>query len=193
MYKDAIVSWVLYTVSTMAFFIMGAAVLKPQGLAPEGDEMIVTLSRIYTDVLGEWASVVFLISAIAVLGSTLWAAAPAFARMYTNFLATAGILEWQDSQTRLRWIRVFTVALIISWSLVYLFVQAPLIMILIGGVMGGIFLLAALVAVWYLRKTETDPRLYGGGLFTVALVVSNIAIALVGLYSVLSAFGFSIG
>ena len=41
--------------------IMGAAVLKPQGLVPEGNEMITTLSRMYTDAIGEWASIFFLI------------------------------------------------------------------------------------------------------------------------------------
>lgn len=193
MYKDALLSWVVYTVSTMAFFVMGAAVLKPQGLAPEGNEMIVTLSRIYTDTLGEGASTLFLIGAIAVLGSTLWAATPAWARMYTNFLACAGVLEWQDTRARLRWIRIFTVSLLIIWSIVYLFIQAPLVMIQIGGVMSGVFLLAAVVAIWYLRNTETDHRLYGGGLFNGALIVSSISIALVGVYSVLSVFGFSLG
>ena len=71
MYKDAFVSWIIYTFGTLAFFIMGAAVLHPQGLAPAGNEMITTLSRMYTDTLGAWASLLFLIGAVAVLGSTL--------------------------------------------------------------------------------------------------------------------------
>src|SRR5699024_1554329 len=45
MHKDAIVSWVIYTVSTAAFYILGAAVLHPQGLVPEGNQMIETLSQ----------------------------------------------------------------------------------------------------------------------------------------------------
>ncbi len=94
MYKDAFVSWVIYTFGTLAFYLMGAAVLHPQGLEPEGNGMITTLSRIYTDTLGEWASVLFLIGAIAVLGSTMWAAIPSWSRMYTNLLATFGVLDW---------------------------------------------------------------------------------------------------
>lgn len=193
MYKDALLSWVVYTVTTMAFFIMGAAVLHPQGIVPEGDEMITTLTRLYTDTLGDWASVLFLIGAIAVLGSTLWAATPAWSRMYANLLSCAGVFDWNDPVARTRWIRVFIVALPIIWGTVYLFIQSPVIMILVGGVMGGVFLLAAVVAVWYLRRTETDPRLHGGRLFAVSLVVSSIAIGLLGVYSVLNVFGFSIG
>ncbi|HYH29941.1 MAG TPA: Nramp family divalent metal transporter [Pseudonocardia sp.] len=193
MYKDALLSWIVYTVTTMAFFIMGAAVLHPQGIVPAGNEMITTLSRLYTDTLGDWASVLFLVGAIAVLGSTLWAATPAWSRMYANLLSCVGVFDWNDPAARTRWVRVFTVALPVVWGIVYLFVQSPVIMILIGGVMSGVFLLAAVVAVWYLRRTETDPRLHGGGLFTGALVVSSIAIGLLGVYSVLNVFGFSIG
>jgi hypothetical protein len=60
MYKDAMLSWFIYTFGTLAFFVMGAAVLQPQGLVPEGDAMITTLSRMYTDAIGEWANVLLL-------------------------------------------------------------------------------------------------------------------------------------
>jgi len=193
MYKDAFVSWVVYTFGTLAFYIMGAAVLNPQGLVPEGNGMITTLSRIYTDTVGEWASIVFLVGAIAVLGSTMWAAIPSWARMYTNLLATFGVLDWQDPVARLRWIRVFTVALPLLWAVCYLTIQSPVIMVQIGGVMTGVFLVAVVVAVWYLRRTETDPRLHGGRTFHVLLVVSSVAIGLLGVYTLLSTFGLEIG
>ncbi|MDQ3510000.1 MAG: Nramp family divalent metal transporter [Actinomycetota bacterium] len=188
MYKDAFLSWIIYTFGTLAFFIMGAAVLNPQGLVPEGNEMITTLSRIYTDVLGDWASTLFLVGAIAVLGSTLWASLPSWARMYTNLLSTVGVLDWQDTVTRMKYIRIFTIILPILWGGAYLFIQSPVIMVQIGGVMTGIFLLAAVVAVWYLRNTETDPRLHGSGFFNALLIVSSIAITLLGVYTAVSVF-----
>jgi Mn2+/Fe2+ NRAMP family transporter len=188
MYKDAFLSWIVYTLGTLAFFIMGAAVLNPQGLAPEGNEMITTLSRIYTDVLGDWASTLFLVGAIAVLGSTLWASLPSWSRMYTNLLSTVGVLDWQDTVTRMKYIRAFTIVLPILWGGAYLFIQSPVIMVQIGGVMTGVFLLAAVVAVWYLRNTETDRRLHGSTLFNAFLVVSSVAIALLGVYAAVSVF-----
>jgi Mn2+/Fe2+ NRAMP family transporter len=190
MYKDAFVSWVIYTFGTLAFFLMGAAVLHPQGLVPEGNELITTLSRMYTDTMGEWAAVLFLVGAVAVLGSTLWAAVPSWARMYTNLLSVIGVLDWQDALTRTRWIRGFTIALPIVWAVAYLFVQSPVVMVQIGGVMTGIFLLGVVVAVWYLRQTEIDPRLYGGGLFNALLIISSIAIVVLGIYTAMSALGF---
>ncbi len=193
MYKDAFISWVIYTFGTIAFFLMGAAVLHPQGLVPQGNEMITTLSRTYTDVLGEWASVLFLIAAVAVLGSTMWAAIPSWARMWTNVLATFGVLDWQEPLVRTRWIRGFTVALPIIWALSFTLIQQPVLMVQIGGFATGVFLVAVVIAVWYLRKTETDSRLYGGGAFTTVLIVSSAAIGLLGLYSIATIFGFSIG
>jgi hypothetical protein len=62
-------------------------------------------------------------------------------------------------------------------------------MVQIGGVMTGIFLLAVVVAVWYLRNTEVDPRLYGGRLFNAVLIISSLAIVLLGVYTVLSITG----
>jgi Mn2+/Fe2+ NRAMP family transporter len=193
MYKDALVSWVIYTFGTFAFYLMGASVLNPQGLVPEGNGMITTLSRIYTDTLGEWASVIFLVGAIAVLGSTMWASIPSWSRMYVNLLATMGVLDWQDPVARLRWIRIFTVALPLIWGVTYLTIQSPVLMVQIGGVMTGVFLVAVVIAVWYLRRTETDSRLHGGSLFNGLLVISSIAIGLLGIYTLLNVFGVQIG
>jgi Mn2+/Fe2+ NRAMP family transporter len=193
MYKDAALSWVIYTLGTLAFYIMGAAVLHPAGLVVEGNEMIRTVSRMYTDTLGEWASTFYLLGAIAVLGSTLWAALPAWARVTTNALSVVGLVDWKDATARMRWIRVFTVAYPIAWGSSYLLIDEPVIMIMSGGFAGGLFLLAVVVAVWHLRRTETDPRLYGGRMFHVLLVVSSIGLALVSIYTLLDAVGFSFG
>jgi Mn2+/Fe2+ NRAMP family transporter len=189
MYTDACLSMLIYTLSTVAFFIMGAAVLHPQGLVPAGNAMITTLARMYTDTLGAWAMWVFLVGAIAVLASTLWVAVPSQSRMYANFLATVGVFDWHDPRARLTWLRIFTVALPIVWGASSLLLQAPVLMVQIGGVMTGIFLVAVLAATWYLRATETDRRLYGGPAFNAILWVSTIAIALLGVYTITSTLG----
>jgi hypothetical protein len=85
------------------------------------------------------------------------------------------------------------VVLPLLWAVCYLTIQSPVIMVQIGGVMTGVFLVAAVIAVWYLRRVETDPRLYGGRLFNVLLSVSSVAIGLLGVYSLLQAFGVEIG
>jgi len=59
--------------------------------------------------------------------------------------------------------------------------------------MTGIFLLAVVAVVWYLRNTEADPRLYDSTPFNAILVISSIAIALLGVYTALSVFGLTPG
>lgn len=194
MYKDVTVSLIIYTFATAAFFIMGAAVLHPQKLVPGGaNEMITTLARMYTDSLGQWAMVGFLVGAIAVLGSTLWAAVPSQARMYVNFLAVVGVLDWKDPHVRMKWLRAFTIALPIIWALSSLYFKSPVLMVQIGGVMTGVFLVGVVAATWYLRSTETDPELQGKGAFNLLLTASTIAIVFLGVYTVLQQFGIKIG
>ena len=55
MHVDILVSLIIYTVATIAFYLLGAGVLHAMGLTPKGNDMIVVLSRIYTETLGGWA------------------------------------------------------------------------------------------------------------------------------------------
>ncbi|UNX54650.1 Nramp family divalent metal transporter [Georgenia sp. TF02-10] len=194
MQKDALVSWVIYTVSTMAFYVMGAAVLHPQGLVPQGNDMIQVLSETYSSVLGEWGRILYLVGALAALGSTIWAAIPSWSRSWANALSIVGVYDWTDRHKRNNWMRFFIVALPTVWLLTFLWIASPFVMILIGGIAGGIFLAAVAVSAWYLRTTYVEPDLRGGRFATVAIAVSGIAILLLGVYTALSSTGLvSIG
>ncbi|SDQ11425.1 Nramp family divalent metal transporter [Actinopolyspora saharensis] len=189
MYRDALLSWLVYTVGTMAFFIMGAAVLHPAGLVPEGNDMITTLSHTYTETLGEWASTAYLLGAVAVLGSTLWAALPSWTRVAANAVSVCGGFDWRDTARRTWWMRAFTVAFPITWGAAYLYFSSPVFMVQTGGFIGGVFLIAVTVATWYLRRNEVDEGLRGGRWFSVALTVSSLLIVGLGVYTAISVFG----
>jgi Mn2+/Fe2+ NRAMP family transporter len=189
MQKDAMVAWVIYTVATMSFYVMGAAVLNPQGLVPQGNDMIQVLSETYSGVLGDWGRILFLIGAVAALGSTIWAAIPSWSRSWANALSILGVYDWRDSHRRNRWMQFFIVALPTMWLITFLWISSPFVMILIGGIAGGIFLAAVAIAAWYLRYTEVPPDLRGGRFSTAALGISGVAILLLGVYSALSAAG----
>ncbi|MFH5821230.1 Nramp family divalent metal transporter [Georgenia sp. AZ-5] len=189
MQKDAATSWVIYTVSTMSFYIMGAAVLHPQGLLPQGNDMILVLSNTYSSTLGDWGKYLYLAGALAALGSTIWAAIPSWSRSWANALSIVGVFDWADAERRNRWMRVFIVALPLTWLATYLWISSPFVMILVGGIAGGIFLAAVAVAAWWLRRHEVDPELRGGRGSAVALAVSAVAIIALGVYSALSSAG----
>lgn len=192
MHKDVIVSFVIYTFATMAFFLMGASVLYKQGVKPEGAgsvTMIASLARMYTDTLGSWAKDGFLLGAFAVLGSTLWAAVPSWSRQWTNWMSVGGMVDWANPAQRIKTIRAWTVFLPIVWGVVYLFVQQPVQLVWVGGIATSLFLFVLVVAIWYLRQNYTDKRLYGSTAFNALLVISSIAIGWIAINSFLNVFG----
>jgi Mn2+/Fe2+ NRAMP family transporter len=71
---DAWLSFVLYTTTTLAFYLLGAAVLHAKGLVVEDSRMIETLSQMYRATFGEWSLWLFLAGALAVLYSTVFGA-----------------------------------------------------------------------------------------------------------------------
>ncbi len=117
MQLDAWVSMVVFTVATVAFYFLGAAVLHPQGLNPKGPDMIPTLSQMYLHPLAgtplaflrPFTFVGFLLGAWAVLFKTLYVATAANSRMTADFLSRLGI--WgTESVARRDWlVKVFCV------------------------------------------------------------------------------------
>ncbi|GAA4617373.1 Nramp family divalent metal transporter [Saccharopolyspora hordei] len=189
---DVAVSWLVCTLCTLSFYVIGASVLHPQQLVPEGNDMITTLSRMYTDTLGPWAEVLFLLGAIAVLFSTIIGSTASVPRLWTNTLGILGVLDWKNPEVRKRTIRILTYCLPPLWAASYLFVQSPVLMVQIGGFGGGVFLVAVVIAVWYLRAHEPDKHLRPHPLVTAALILSSLAIAALGVYSALEVFGIEI-
>lgn len=192
MRMDVAVSWLVCTLCTLAFYVIGASVLHPQGLVPAGNEVITTLSRMYTDTLGPWAEVVFLLGAIAVLWSTLIGSVASVPRLWTHTLGILGLVDWSDPAARRRWIRILTFVFPPMWAVFYLFVQSPVLMVQIGGIGSGIFLVAIVIAVWKLRAAETTKRHRPHPAVTGALVISSVSIMVLGIYSVLQVFGIEV-
>lgn len=188
MKKDAWLSWAIYTISTVAFYMLGAAVLHPQGLQPAGTDVISTLSHTFTDILGPQAEVFFLIGAGVTLFKTILANAPGFARQMANTLAVFGLFAWEDARARNLWLRGFMIGLPIVWGAFALAIKAPLAMVVLAGIINAFWLMAIVVAVAYLGRTQTDARLHDGLWFNVYFVVSAIAIFAVGVLSLIDQF-----
>ncbi|MET8469159.1 Nramp family divalent metal transporter [Streptomyces sp. NPDC006422] len=186
---DVLAGLAVCVLCTLSFYLIGAAVLHPQDLVPEGNGMITTLSRIYTDTMGPWAEYFFLVGAVAVLFSTLIGSTASVPRLWTNTLGMLGVIDWKNVRSRTRTIRILTWCLPLVWTCFFLWVQSPVLMVQIGGIGGGIFLLAVVIAVWCLRYTGVPRRFHSNPWTTAALVVSSVAILCVGVYGVLETVG----
>ena len=117
MQLDAWFSMVVFTVATVAFYLLGAAVLHPQGLDPKGSEMIPTLSQMYLRPLEGTAlaglrsltRVGFLLGAWAVLFKTLYVATAANSRLTADFLNLVGLWRPSTPTERERVVKLFCV------------------------------------------------------------------------------------
>ena len=96
---------VIYTGATIAFYILGAAVLHGQGLQVTDRELIETLSQMYRQTLGTAGAWIFLIGAFAVLYSTFFVATASNARLFADAAAIFGVAHYRDEAARLRMVR----------------------------------------------------------------------------------------
>jgi len=182
MQLDAWGSMIVYTIVTIAFYLLGAATLGRLGLRPAGGEMVRTLGAMYAPVFGTWSRAAFLAGAFAVLYSTLFAAAAGNARMVVDGLILAGWLPADDA-SRTIWNRRLSVA----WPLVALalavLIREPVAMVLASGIAQAIMLAALGVAVLFFRHRESDPRLTPSRAWDALLWVSSAGFVVVGLWT----------
>ena len=129
---DAWVAWVIYTISTIAFYILGAAVLHPQNLVPQGREVMTTLSGIFSSAVGQAGGVIFLIGAGLALYKTVIANVPLQARIVANALAVFSVFHWTDQRRRDLWMRLLMIILPIGWGVIGVAVSAPLALVVFG-------------------------------------------------------------
>lgn len=185
---DAWVSWIVYTASTAAFYILGAAVLHPQGLIPKGNDVMVTISSIFDSAVGTWGGVLFLLGAGLALFKTILANVPSLGRITGQTLAVFGAYDWKDQVARDRWQRVIMIVLPVGWGLLGTIASSPLLLVIIAGILNAVYLIGAAIATVYLARTQTDPRIRDGRPTEVMLWISAAAITAVGVIGLVNAF-----
>jgi len=171
----------VYTFCTIAFYLLGAAVLGRSNLLPEGSEMIQTLSAMYQPVFGDFAQNLFLFGAFAVLFSTFYVAIAAQGRLVVDLSAVSGFFKL-DSRTRLSGIKLMGIVLPVLSVLCYVFFPQPVMLVLIAGTLQAIMLPLIGFAVLYFRYKKCDFRLRPGKLWDFFLWLSFAAFLVVGCY-----------
>jgi manganese transport protein len=184
MRTDAWVSFALYTTTTLAFYLLGAAILHAKNVKVENSQMIETLSLMYREVFGEWSFWMFLVGAFAVLYSTIFGATASNARLAVDALGLFKVKRYRDSAERLRWLKYACVALPVAFTTVFILVGAPVSLVFIGAVGQGLMLpfLAGAALYYHFQNPHRDLRAGMGSLG--CLVVASLLMAALGLYQV---------
>lgn len=186
MQLDAWLSMIVYTLATIAFFVLGAVVLYAhtggRGLPSSPGAMLDTLAKMYEGVLGPRGSMWFItIGGFVVLYSTLFAATAGNSRAAADFLRVNDLIPADPPEYRQRWIRHLCAIFPILALVLYLYIPNPVLLVKIGGISQALTLpLIAGVSI-YLRLKHTDRRLVHFGWWDwclwAALVMFGVAAA----------------
>ena len=184
MHVDCILAFVIYTTTTVAFYLLGATILHRQKIDPgEGLDVLEKLSRMYTETLGPWAFYLFIGSALLVLFSTLFVSIASYARLVPDAIfILRGATNVNDSVRR-RWVQRSVVVFSILFALMAQVRENPVQLVVIGVI--GLALLLPVIcfaAVW-LRYAKLDPRLRPSWALDLWLWASAILTALMTVFS----------
>lgn len=185
---DAFISMIIYTVATIAFFYIGVTVLYSNGQNPESTRMVSTLATAYVPVFGSFAKWLFLGGAIAVLYSTFLVANAANARMISDGMRVVGLIPDAEANYS-RMVTVFSVVLPLTCAAIYWAGWDPVGLILIAGLTQFFMLPVLGFSSIYFRYKVTDQRLRPSRSWDVLLIVSSMALLIVGAYGVFGKAG----
>jgi len=179
---DAWCSMVVYTFATIAFYLLGAAILGRLDLIPEGADMIRTLSTMYQPIFGHWTQVLFLFGAVAVLYSTFFVANASHARVCADALRVARITP--DASRDKLIVAIFSGLFPFLGLGVYLLYSMPKALVLFSGSMQAIMLPMLAFAAIYFRFRRSDRRITPSRIWDACLILSGFAMTITSLWLV---------
>ena len=184
MHIDIGLSMVIYTVATVAFYLLGAGILFRMGKVPAAGDMIPTLSNLYTQTLGPWSLWLFYAGAVVTLYGTIFAANAAHSRMLADMGRLLGLFSREDHARRVVLRRRFLVFLTVVPALMYFAFESPVKMVVAGGLAQSALLPALGFATIYLHHRCLPRNVSPGRIVSVGLWVATLGMAAVTVFSV---------
>ncbi len=184
MYVDATVAMIIYTVATLAFYVLGAAVLHGQGKVPGGMTLVKTLSTMYTEIIGPGALWFFAIGAFATLYSTLVSWTAANQRIVADIMARMKLIDFENERQVGKVIMVSGIVLPVIYTAMALLFKAPAFMVQIGGWGTAFILLVIIYSSFYHRYKILPKELAPGKFYDAFLYIGSAAILVVAFYSI---------
>lgn len=182
MLVDAGVSLVLYTTITAAFYLLGAAVLRAEGLDVTNVDLIPVLSQMYRQTFGDSTTAIFLVGAFFVLYSTFLVSTASNARLLADASSLFGHWSYSSEDARRRAVRWASIGLALVPTAVFLFWSQPVTLVLVGATGQALMLPFLGIAALYFHYRRTRQVLGGGAIAVGCLWISALAMVALGLY-----------
>jgi len=190
MHVDILASMLIYTVATIAFFLLGAGVLHGMGLVPgnKETEMISVLSNIYTQTFGGWAKWLFYAGAIITLYGTIFAATAANSRVFADMMRLTGLFRGDDYATRVKFRNGYVIGSLIIPVLLFFYFKTPVKMVIAGGIAQSLMLPIIGIGTLVLHHRYIPKELRPSKIVTIALWLTTIIISCLMAYWVKTRF-----
>ena len=184
MHWDAWISAAIYTGATIAFYLLGAAVLHAGQLEVTDNDLILTLSQMYQKSFGAPGFWLFLCGAFMVLYSTFFVSTASNARLLADGLAVFGVIRYKSPRQRQLVTRAACVFFPALGATIFLsgVAKGTVTLVTIGAVAQALMLTPLAYCGLYLRYKRTPRVLAPGPVWDVFLWLSGISIAAVGFY-----------
>lgn len=182
---DAWCSMVVYTTSTVIFYLLGASVLGRSGLHPQGMDMIRTLAAMYEPVFNETAVGLFLVAAVVILYSTFFVTNASKARVFADALVIFG---WRRSspEANRKWVKGLCLFFPLISFVIFCFIPKPTQLILLAGTMQSFMLPMLGFAAIYFRYKHAIPALKPSRTWDIFLWISAIGLLIAGAWLAIS-------
>jgi Mn2+/Fe2+ NRAMP family transporter len=181
---DAWFSMIVYTTATVAFYLLGAAVLYAKGLQVTDLGMVDTLAHMYRESFGAWSFYIFLAGAFFVLYSTAFVATASNARLLADAMTIFKVVRYPTPEHRVRMVRLLVVLLPALSVTLFLLWEKPVSLVFVGAVGQGLMLPFLGGAALYFRYKRTEAALAPGRLWTFFLWIAALSMAAAGIYQV---------
>jgi Mn2+/Fe2+ NRAMP family transporter len=154
----------------VVFLSLGAAVLRPLGIVPEGIDISIKLSEIYTSSFGRWAYPVFILGALTAFWGTYLSAMDGILRLFTNIIQR--LFKTENNKMK-RVTTAYTIVVALVGLMMATVIKRPVVLVLLAVSMGLLYY----------------PFIFGMNIYCVTKLVDkefrpgklNLAIAFMGL------------
>lgn len=179
---DAWISMILYTLATVAFYLLGAAILHGRGQVTD-TTLVDSLSRLYHQSFGKAGLWIFYAGAFMVLYSTAFVSTASYGRLCADLSELLGLCRLTDPEDRRRFVRAAILGIVGILLALYFLLGKAVSQVLVGALAQGIMLPFLGLAALHFRHRGTLPALRPGKIWTGFLWISVGAMAVVGLYT----------
>ena len=178
-----------------AFLVLGAELLAPEGVVPEGTDVAVDLARLFSDVWGEAGRYLLLVAIVVALGGSVLANQDGWGRSFADMTLiltshrryaadrgwALGMLEWLKQRTGLpmlqrRYIKrlyVVTITGLVPVAIILIF-SDPVAVMSASGIIAALHTPFIALSALYVNRTRLPPALRPGLAMTVSMAAAGL-------------------